>query len=148
MLEEDLLYGQAVDAGDVTQEALGATHSLVMAVGHDVPVLENVLFDVVRALEDEIQKVQSESDATTRQISQKDGNIRQLDLKVRLLTDDSVPVVDLKKQLAAGDTRIGAVEGSSVNLNKSLASITRSLGASRLKLGSPYPDINRGEGVI
>lgn len=46
-------------------------------------------------------------------------------MKVRLLTDDFVVVVNFERQLAARDARIADLEESSAILNKVLVSITR-----------------------
>lgn len=63
----------------------------------------------------------------------KDGKIGKLELKVRLLTDDSVAVADLKKHLAAHYACIAVLGKSLANLNKSLVSMTWSHGALRME---------------
>lgn len=74
MLEESVLWEQdgiAGDgnAGDGNAEALGATRSLITTSGHDVLLLKRYL-EFVRALADKAQRVQRESDATTRHLSE------------------------------------------------------------------------------
>lgn len=49
-------------------------------------------------LADKAQKAQREWDATTRQFCEKGRKIGELELKVRLLIDDSVAASGLKKQ--------------------------------------------------
>lgn len=66
-------------------------------------------------------------------------------MKISLLTDDSVPVVDLRKQGADEDARFAVFEDFSAYLNKSLASVTWSHGDLRLELVLARAAITRGE---
>lgn len=56
------------------------------------------------------QKAPLESVATTRQLSEQNGKIGDVELKFRLLTDDPVAVLHLNKQSAAWDAQITVVE--------------------------------------
>lgn len=58
-------------------------------------------------------------------MSEKERKIREQELRVRLLADDSVVVENLKKQLDACDTQIFVLKESSAHLNKSLVTMTR-----------------------
>lgn len=75
LLEDGLLWGPRVDAGDVAREKLDATQLLFMAVGHDVPISEKGHLDVVCGLSNKVQKTQCISDATNRQSPEKEGKI-------------------------------------------------------------------------
>lgn len=65
--------------------------------------------------------MQARSKDTNCQLAAREANINEVDLKLRLLTEDSVVVSDSKKQLTARDTQIAAVKEPYGNLNKSLA---------------------------
>lgn len=136
--------GQAGDAEDLTGETINATQSMVEAAGQDVSILKIGYLDLVRALADEVQKAQRESDATTRHLYEKEGWIWELKLKGRYLADDSVPVLDLKKRLAVWDARIAVLGEFSANLNKSFLSTTRSHGALRIEVDSSRATLARG----
>lgn len=69
-------------------------------------------------------------------------------MNVCLFGDDSVAVVDLKKQLSAWDARITVLEEFSTNLDKYLVSLTRSHGSFRMELDSALAAIARGERLI
>lgn len=97
LLEEDLLWCQVVDAGDVTEKALEAVRSLVTAVRHNVLISKKRYFVLVHFLVDKVQKAKRESDATIRHRFEKEGTFWELELKNRLLTNDSVAVVGFKK---------------------------------------------------
>lgn len=66
LLEENLIWGQTGDLGDVTEEALDAPLSLVTAMGHNVPISEKRYSDLMCLLSDNVQMAQRELDATTR----------------------------------------------------------------------------------
>lgn len=70
------------------------------AVVHNVPVLDKAHLDMVCAFADKVQDAQRES-VTTRQLAVQDAKIKELELKMRLYTDDSIELSDLKKTLAA-----------------------------------------------
>lgn len=148
LLKEGRLWEQAGDTGDVTEELLNTKQSLVTAVSHDVPVSKKGYLDLVGALAEKVQKAQRESDATARQLSEKEGKFRGLELKVGLLTDDSVAVSGFHKQLAANDARTAVLEESSANLNSLLASLICSPGALRGELDSARTAISWREHVI
>lgn len=97
---------------------------------------------------DNVQQAQLDSEATTRYLSEMGRNIGELELKVRLLADDSIVVVGLKKQLAAGIPRIAILGESSANLNNCLMFMTRSYAALRMELDFAPTTIARGERVI
>lgn len=78
LLEKDLLWGQVGDAGDVTKEVLDATRLIFTAVGHDVPISEKGYLDLLRGLSDKVQKAQRKTDATTRQLSEKERKIGEM----------------------------------------------------------------------
>lgn len=147
-LKKDLLWGHAGDAGSVAEVALDATQALVKAVGHDAPILKEEYLDLVCAVTDKVQTAQRESDATNRKSYEKDGNIEELELKVRILSDDSVAVVYLKKTLAARNMWIAVTEETSVNLNKALVSMIQRHCASRMELDSARSAIDGEESVI
>lgn len=71
-----------------------------------------------------------------------------MELKVSLLTDDSIVVSDLKKQLAAWDEQIEALEKFSGNLNTPLTSMRRNHGLLRMEFDSTRAAISAGEGLI
>lgn len=92
LLEENLICDEARNAGDVTGKALGATRSLVTVVHHDVTILKNGYFTLVHVLTEKFQTAQLESVATTRQLSEEQEKIGELELKVPFLTDDFVAI--------------------------------------------------------
>lgn len=117
LLKEDLLWGQAGDAVGVNEEVLNTRRPLVEAVGHDAPISKKGYIELVRSPTGHVQKAQLKSYATTRQLSEKEGLIEELEVKVCHLANNSVPVVDLKKQLTAWDARIALLEEAPANLN-------------------------------
>lgn len=137
-----------MDAGEVTEEVSDKTWLLVKAVGHDVRILKKKYLDLVRVLTERVQKAQRESATTTRQLFERDGEICELEVNVRLCADDAVTVADLQKQLAARITQISNTEKSSSNLNRSLSSMTGRHSALRAELDSARAAIGRGERVI
>lgn len=66
-------------------------------MGQDVPIAKKGYLELVHALTDKMQKVQRESNVSARQLSVRRAQIEQLELKVRLLTYDSVAESDVKK---------------------------------------------------
>lgn len=58
LLEKDLLWGQAGDAGTVTDQALDATQWLVKAECHDMPNFKKGYLDLEYAVADKVQKAQ------------------------------------------------------------------------------------------
>lgn len=71
--------------------------------------------------------------------------VGELELKVRLLPDDSVTVVDLKKQLAARYAHIAVLEKSSAKLDKSSVLMTWSHDTLRMELYLARVVIVRGD---
>lgn len=147
MLEDDLLLGQAENTSDVTEEPLDATRRIVTAVSHDVPISKKRYLELVRALSNEVQNMQRESDATTPHFSEEEVKIGELALKVCLLSDDSVAVSNLKRPLAARDLCSALMEESSAIVNKSLASITWRHGTLHMQLNSGRGTLSRVERV-
>lgn len=93
---------KAEDEDDVMEDVLAAKLSFATAVAHYVPVSKKGCLQLVRALASTVQKRQLQSYITTRQLSAQEEKIRELELKVRLMTDDSDTVPQLNKTLAAG----------------------------------------------
>lgn len=117
-------------------------------MGHKVPASKKGYLELVRAFADKVEKEYRESDAITGQLSEQKEKIGVLELKVHLLTDNSVAVSDLRMQLAALETRNAILEESFANMNKSLSSMTRRHGALRIGLDPGCPAIGRVEHVI
>lgn len=132
----------------MTEEMLVATRSLVTAVDHEVLFSKIVYLEVVCTLVDGVQKAQRKLEDTTRYLTTKKVKIGALELKVRLLTDTSVVVSELKKQLAARDAQIAVLEESFGDLNKIWASPTRSRGALLMEKDSARAATTRGERLI
>lgn len=76
----------------MTEEVLNATWSLVTAVGHEIPVSKKGYLELIRTLSNKVRNEQRESKATTRQLAVEEVKIRELEMKGRLMTDDSVVV--------------------------------------------------------
>lgn len=80
--EKDLLWTQAGDVGGVTEEALLATRSPVVAVGLEAPVSQSRYVKLPRSFTDEVRSKRSESKATTRPMDTKNAAVKKLELKV------------------------------------------------------------------
>lgn len=148
LLEEDQLCGEARDSADVSQETLAARPLLVEAVDHVVPITKKQYMDLLHGLIQKIQRAQRDSDATTRQLSEKEERIGRMELTDSSINNDSVAEVHLKEQLAAWDVQIAVLEESAVNLNTSLIRMTQSHGASRTELESARTAIARCDRVF
>lgn len=81
----------------MTEEVLDATRALAKAVGHEEPISIKVYLDPVRFFTDKVQSAQREWHATTRQLSEKEGLVGELEMKRCLLAGDSILAVELKK---------------------------------------------------
>lgn len=134
-------------AGDATEDAVETPRLLVTAVGHDVLISRKLYLDLVRVVTDNVQKAKLESGATSQQFFEKKGKIVELELKVRLLTSDSVAVLGLKKQLASRDGRITVLEESSANVNKFQALTIRNHDALQMVLDLDRVVISLGKRV-
>lgn len=92
LLEKALLCWHAGDAGNVTREELHATCSLIKAVGYDVQISKRRCLGLFSALVYKFQEAQRQSEMMSRELAVEEKNIRELELKVRLLTHESVVV--------------------------------------------------------
>lgn len=78
-------------------------------------------------------KCKTRSLVTTRKLAVYNSRIGELELKVRLLTNDFTVALDMRKQLTARDDKVAVMEKSSTILDSSLASTKRSHGVFQIR---------------
>lgn len=117
----------------MTGETLAVTRALE-AADHKLPVSKKRYFELLRTLANNVQKARHDSEATQGQSAAHEARIKEMELKVSLLTDSSVLVSDVQELLVVQDEQVGVFEESSADLNKLLASMMRSQGALRWEL--------------
>lgn len=99
--EKDLLWPEDGDDGDVNEEALVATRTLITAAGLEVPVSTKGYVELLRILASEVQTARRESQAASCELSVRKAKLGELERKIQILTGDVRRAADLQKELSA-----------------------------------------------
>lgn len=97
LLEQYILSEQAGSASEMRKAAHDPSRVLVTAMSHVVPVSKKRYLALVRILADRVEKTKRDRELTTRRSAADEMMIKESDLEVCLLTDDTVVVSYFKK---------------------------------------------------
>lgn len=106
LLEVVLLWAESGDVGDVSEEALVVTRTIITAVRHEVPVFKKGYMELVCSFFTEAQSACLESEVPAPRLADQGANVGVLELNEQLLAGDSGKVSDMRKHLSGKEVDV------------------------------------------